>query len=385
MAESWPLTASSVKNLKSKMARSKILRPLAALFGMGVTLRGTAYRRGWLRPRRLNRPVVSVGNLSVGGTGKTPLVMLIAELLFRQGWNPGILTRGYGRRRGAKTIVLAPDGARSPSPRDVGDEPALLARALPQVPIVVCANRYQGGRVAEGRFDVGVHILDDGFQHRALARDVDVVTLDATQEPAEEALLPVGRLREPPSALARAHLVVITRVELVDPQPLEDRVRRINPRAEIFHAATQLCELVDIQTGRIYPPDAFQGEPVEAYCGIGNPKAFFADLRMWGFSVVDEHSFPDHHVHTAATLLVLNSVIRKSRPAALVTTEKDAMNLLEIPAIGRFAEKVAMSLRPLKTVAEVPILACVIRSELRDRQAFEEALFARLGVARPTN
>ena len=342
-----------------------MLRPLAALFGMGVKLRDTAYRRGWLRTWRLDRPVLSVGNLSVGGTGKTPLVMLIAKVLSRRGWNLCILTRGYGRRRGAQAVVLRPDTARSPDPREVGDEPALMARVLPQVPIVVCADRYRGGRLAEEHFDVDIHLLDDGFQHRELARDVDVVALDATQELAGETVLPAGRLREPPAALARAHLVVVTRTELVDPRPLEDYVRRINSGAEIFQAATRLCELVDVQTGRIYPPDAFQGEPVTAFCGIGNPKAFFADLRMWGFSVAGEHSFRDHHAYTDGSLAVLNALARLSRPAALVTTEKDAINL----RIGGRR-------------AEVPILACVIRSELRDQQAFEEALFARLGAAK---
>src|SRR5215472_8915034 len=218
---------------KTLEPRSRILAPLAALFRMGVTFRDAAYRRGWLRTQRLDRPVVSVGNLSVGGTGKTPLVMLIAKLLSQRGWNAGILTRGYGRRHGAQTVVLPPAAGRSPDPREVGDEPALLARALPQVPIIVCANRYRGGRRAEEYFNVDAHLLDDGFQHRALARDVDVVALDTTQEISARALLPAGRLRESPRALGRAHLVVVTRVELGDPRPLERQVRRINPHAQI--------------------------------------------------------------------------------------------------------------------------------------------------------
>jgi tetraacyldisaccharide 4'-kinase len=328
-----------------------------------MTFRDSAYARGWLKTRRLDRPVVCVGNLSVGGTGKTPLVMLIAQFLSQRGWNPAILTRGYGRRGGARTVVLAPDTGRSPDPREVGDEPALLARALPQVPIIVCADRYRGGRRAEDCFHVGAHLLDDGFQHRALERDVDVVALDTTQELSDQALLPVGRLREPPAALGRAHLVVLTRVELGDPQPLERQVRRINPHAGIFHATTRLCELVDVHTGRTYPPSAFQGEPVEAFCGIGNPRAFFADLREWGFSVTGEHSFRDHYVYAVADREALKALARRSHAAALVTTEKDAMNL-----------------RPLNRATEMPILACVIRTEVLEQRAFEEALLARLGV-----
>jgi len=350
---------------KIQPPKSKILLPLAGLFGMGVKLHETAYRHGWLKTERLDRPVVSVGNLSVGGTGKTPLVMFIAELLSRQGYNPAVLTRGYGRRRGVRMAVLAPSADRSPDPREVGDEPALLARALPQVPIIVCADRYRGGRQAEERFNVDVHLLDDGFQHRALARDVDVVALDATQELSKQALLPAGRLREPPAALGRAHLVVVTRVELRDPRPLERQVRRISPRAEIFHAATRLCELVDVHTGRTYPPDAFQGEPIEAFCGIGNPGAFFADLQEWGFSVIGEHSFRDHYVYAGAGLEALKMIARQSHAAALVTTEKDAMNL-----------------QPALVGAKVPILACVIRTDVIDHRGFEEALLARLGLTR---
>jgi tetraacyldisaccharide 4'-kinase len=343
----------------------RILLPLAGLFRVGVALRDTAYQRGWLKAQRLDRPVVSVGNLSVGGTGKTPLVMLIAKLLSRRGWNPGILTRGYGRRRGANTVVLAPDAGRSPDPRKVGDEPALLARVLPDVPIIICANRYRGGRQAEECFNVGAHLLDDGFQHRALARDVDVVAVDATQELSEQALLPAGRLREPPLALGRAHLVVVTRVELSNPRRLERQVRRINPRAEIFHAATRLCELVDVHTSRTYPPDAFHGEPVEAFCGIGNPGAFFADLREWGFSVIGEHTFRDHYVYSGSGLEGLKRLARQSRAAALVTTEKDAMNL-----------------QPAVAGADIPILACVIRTEVIDHRGFEDALVARLAMTR---
>ncbi len=347
--------------LESTTHNRKILAPLSTLFRLGLGARRAAYERGWFKTRQLDRPVVSVGNLSVGGTGKTPLVVLIAELLSQRGWRPGILTRGYGRRRGKQVVVLAPGSARSLDPREVGDEPALLARALPEVPIVVCADRYLGGRLAEARFDVGVHLLDDGFQHWALARDADVVTLDSTQGLSEQALLPAGRLREPPSALGRADLIVLTRAELADPRPLEDQVRAINPHARIFHATTKLCGLVDVQTGRTYPPDAFKGESVGAFCGIGNHKAFFADLRKWGFSLMSEHSFGDHHVYTEASLVALDHSARKNGRAVLMTTEKDAMNL---PLLNR--------------PSEVPILACATRTEILEQQAFEEALFARL-------
>ncbi|MBZ5565673.1 MAG: tetraacyldisaccharide 4'-kinase [Acidobacteriia bacterium] len=337
-----------------------ILRPLAAGFRLGVALRHAAYQRGWFKTRHLHRPVVSVGNLTVGGTGKTPLVAAIARILRKRGLAPSILTRGYGRRSRKPLVVLEPAATRSPEPCECGDEPALLARALPEVPMVICADRYRAGCVAEERFGVDVHLLDDGFQHLALARDIDIVVLDTTQEISDRALLPVGRLREPSSALKRADCVILTRLELGDPGPLEKQVRQINPLAAIFHTMTQFVQLVDIESGRIYPPHALEGEPVLAFCGIGNPKAFFADLRKWGFSVVAEQTFPDHYRYGDADMEVIGMGFKKSGATALVTTEKDARNLFaSIPE-------------------EIPVVACVIESSICEEQAFEEWLLARL-------
>ncbi len=345
-----------------------LLRPLATGFRLGVALRHAAYRRGWFKTRRLRRPVVSVGNLTVGGAGKTPLVAAIAGVLRKRGLTPSILTRGYGRRSRKPLVVLEPAATRSPDPRECGDEPALLARALPEVPIVICADRYRAGCVAEERFGVDLHLLDDGFQHLALARDTDIVVLDTTQEISDRALLPAGRLREPTSALTRANCVILTRLELGDPAPLEKQVRQINPRAQIFHSMTKLDHLVDIHSGRIYPPNAFEGEPVLAFCGIGNPKAFFADLRKWGFSVIGEQTFPDHHAYrddySYLSFLTARYVKGKKAMAAearaFVTTEKDAMNL------------------PTSVKGEIPLVACVIESSICEEQAFEDWLLARL-------
>lgn len=343
---------------------NRMLWPMATGFRWGVALRVAAYRRGWLKTRRLLRPVVSVGNLSVGGTGKTPLVMFIAERLQHQGWKPGILTRGYARQRGPETILLEPGAQRAADPRQVGDEPALLARSLPGVPIAVGADRYRAGRLAEERFNVDVHILDDGFQHLALARAVDVVALDVTQEFSDRALLPAGRLREPCSALARAHLVVLTRVELGDPRLLEGRVLSVNPQAAIFHSRTTLCGFVEAASGAAYPAQSLLDGPVAAFCGIGNPQGFFADLRLWGFRVVAETPFPDHHVYSAADLRRLTERGRELGAAALVTTEKDVMNLLST------------------WKADIPVLACVSRTEVLEAEAFERALLSALEAAR---
>jgi tetraacyldisaccharide 4'-kinase len=346
------------------MAAKTILKPLVAAFKLGHDFRRVAYRRGWLRTRRLNRPVISIGNITVGGSGKTPLVSYIVQMLLRTGWHPAILTRGYGRRRGPKLIALEPRAARNPDPREVGDEPALLAKALPAVPIVICADRYQAGRLAEDRFEPDVHVLDDGFQHLRLARDVDVVLLDITQNFFESALLPAARLREPLSALARAHMLVLTRTELGGSRSLEDVVLTINPRARIFHAATRLRGLRDLATGERRNPEEFRSKPVLAFCGLGNPSAFSANLRAWGFQLAAELAFRDHHVYSLADLHRLTTRASQIGAAALVTTEKDALNL------------------PPGWKSQIPLVACIIEAEVREAEAFQNEIMACLGKMR---
>jgi tetraacyldisaccharide 4'-kinase len=338
--------------------------PLAAGYKMGVALRRAAYRRGWLKTRRLNRPVVSVGNLTVGGTGKTPLVAYLADLLIKRGMKPAILTRGYKRQNREKLITVEPAAQRAPDPREIGDEPALLARRLPQVPIVVGADRFRAGCLAEMRFGVDVHILDDGFQHWALAREVDIVVLDVTQELSDAALLPAGRLREPLSSLRRAHIVVLSRAELGDAARVKEQVRKISPQARIFSSATRLHHLLNLANRTSLNFEEQRGKSALAFCGIGNSWAFFADLRHWGFSVVEEAAFRDHHVYSGAELDGLVARARQSGAAALLTTEKDVMNF------------------PPGWKSEFPVQACVVGCELPEPGIFEDVFLQRLQTAR---
>jgi tetraacyldisaccharide 4'-kinase len=331
---------------------------------MGVALHRGAYRRGWLKIKRLNRPVVSIGNLTVGGTGKTPLVAYVAEMLSRRGLKPAILTRGYKRQSRENLIVVEPARERSPDPREIGDEPALLARKLPQIPIVVGAGRFRAGCAAESRFNVDVHILDDGFQHWGLARDVDIVVWDVTQDFSDAALLPAGSLREPLTALARAHIVVLSRAELENSTRAEKTVREINPQAKIFQSATQLRHIQDIASGSTLNVEEWLGEAVLAFCGIGNPDAFFADVRRWGMNPVQEVAFGDHHVYTANEIKWLAEQALRIGATALLTTEKDAMNF------------------PADWKSEYPVQACVIQSALPRAAEFEEAVVQHLQGAR---
>ena len=343
-----------------------LLQPLSAVFQAGVALRHVAYRRGWLKTRHLNRPVVSVGNLSVGGTGKTPLVIVMARTLLASGHFPCILTRGYGVRRGKRPIVLEPGAHRIADPRDVGDEPAALARALPNVPIIVSPDRLRGGTIGEQRFQASVHLLDDGFQHLALYRDLDVVLLDVTHPPSDLALLPAGRWREPLAALRRAHWVVLTRTELADAGRLQARVQALNPRARIFRCSTKLAGLVEARSGLEEPHENLLRRKVAAFCGIGNPGAFFADLWAWGFWVVADRVFPDHHVYRRHELDNISALSRSAGAEAILTTEKDLMNL------------------PPDWNAPMPLFACCIHSEIEEKMEFQRALLAEVEAAQRT-
>ena len=339
------------------------LLPLSAGFRFGVALRHASYNRGWFKTRHLTQPVVSVGNLTVGGTGKTPLVALIANILLRRGWKPAILTRGYGRTNKAGMIVVPPGAGRRADSREIGDEPALLARMLPQVPLVICADRFRGGQAAEERFNVNVHILDDGFQHLALARDVDLLTLDSTQPISDHHLLPAGRQREPLSALRRAQIIVLTRTDSTDPQPLQELVLKVHPAAKIFRSRTELLRWTDALRGVPISIAEDSLQNVAAFCGIGNPQAFFADLRRWGFRLVAEDAFPDHHVYTGDEIQHLVDGARKSGAAALLTTQKDAV---------RFSPDWA---------PQLPIWACEIEAQIRNAEEFEKTLLSYLDKA----
>jgi tetraacyldisaccharide 4'-kinase len=325
---------------------------------MGVGLRRAAYRSGMARTRRLPKPVISVGNLTVGGTGKTPLVAAVAKILLAHGIKPGILTRGYGRENAKKLIVIGQGTATSLDPKGIGDEPAVLARMLPDVPIVLCADRYVAGQVAESRFHVDAYLLDDGFQHLALAHDLDIVALDATQELSNWNLLPAGRQREPLSALRRTQIAVITRADSGDSKSIEQLVARIAPAAKIFHSQTIVQDWRDTSTGESTPVVKVQPMKAAAFCGIGNPAAFFGDLRRWGFNLVAEDAFPDHHIYTVREIEQLTERARGKGASALVTTQKDAV-------------KISRGWR-----LELPIHYCEIEARISEAGEFEKSILA---------
>ncbi len=335
-----------------------LLRPLSTLYGAGVALRLALYRRGLLAVRGAARPVVSVGNVAAGGTGKTPFVRWLAGELLRRGRHPSILTRGYGR--GSRGTVVVSDGRGTfATVADSGDEPALLARALPSVPIVADAQRRDAAARAETLgTPVDLHLLDDGFSHVALARDVDVVLLDATAPDAGGALLPAGRLREPLSSLARADLLVVTKTEQSDPGPALEIARRFAPGVPVYRARTEVLGVTGRDGLPVEPGDLPPGTAV-AVAGIARPEAFGATLASIGIEPVELLSFRDHEPYGPASVGRIERTLEESGATAVVTTEKDAVKLDERLRVPVF--RVAVEARPVEPTFVSDLLSLLAR------------------------
>jgi len=288
-----------------------LLWPLTLPYGAVAHLRARAYRTGLRRQRRLDGVVISVGNLTTGGTGKTPMVLRLAQHLLAEGKSLGVLTRGYRGESG-------PDGPTS-------DEVRLLqARLGERVAFGVGPDRFARGCELAQR-GVNWFLLDDGFQHLQLARDVDIVLIDATNPFGGGHLLPAGRLREPRSALARADLVVITRSGHA---PAIEAVIRHESDAPIFYAAPHLESLRAFRGE--YPGEestACHSRKLFAFSAIGNPAMFPVDLREWGLDPLGYTIFPDHHRYTAQDLKTIAAEARATGADALICTEKDIFNL----------------------------------------------------------
>ena len=279
------------------------MNPLTGLYGAAAALRNTLFDRGVLSSRRLERPVVSVGNLSLGGAGKTPFVIALGELLKARGIRFDVLTRGYGRKtRGV--LIVETDG----NAADFGDEPLLIARRL-GVPVIVGESRYEAGRVAERKFQPQLHILDDGFQHRSLARDFDIVL--TTESDFDDRLLPSGRLREPLSSLQRADAIVLP--------------RDLSAQEMVIKSSALQGKLIWQMKREIVMPAAFVAPIV--FCGIARPQQFFAQVRAAGITPAAEIEFRDHHAYDRSDIARLLAMRGNLGAGGFLTTEKDAVNL----------------------------------------------------------
>jgi tetraacyldisaccharide 4'-kinase len=304
---------------------------LSKAFELGARARAGMYRKGWLQAVQLRCPVISVGNLTLGGTGKTPFVAFLAGLLQEAGHRPAIVSRGY-RGKAENSTLLVTDGQRCLcEPADCGDEPYWYALKLQDVPVVVGKDRSRGGKLIEQRYGEVIHILDDGFQHLQLQRDLNILLIDATNPFGNGRLLPGGMLREPLGAISRADQVVVTRSHYgVNHEELELEIRKRNPLVPVYYFHHDAVALWDLKTRQSRQVRDFLGKPVAALAAIGNPQVFLRDLRHYQMRVADQIIYRDHHRFSQSELEEAVKRAGNAGAEALVTTEKDAVRLRQL-------------------------------------------------------
>jgi len=305
-----------------------MLLPLSALYGAVTQTRLAAYNSGFFTTTKLPTPVISVGNLTTGGTGKTPLVEWVCRTLARKQRRVCILTRGYGRLNADSRVIVSDGFNVLTNAEDAGDEPFLLAQNLKGLAAVISdPNRISAGKWAIDNLGSDVFVLDDGFQHLALARDLNILAIDATNPWGGGKLLPAGRLREARSGLSRADCVVVTRADQSDGLvSLEAEIQRLNGSSPVVRSEMTVKGISRMNSE---PPDEFVSlpQPTAAFCAVGNPESFFELLRRAEIDPVFTRTFRDHHRYTQSDL---DSLIQESRQAgaqSIITTGKDAVKL----------------------------------------------------------
>lgn len=335
-----------------------MIRQLSSVYGAVAAWRRVRYTRDSSLRRRLQRPVVSIGNLRVGGSGKTPVALYIARMLVAAGERPAVLTRGYARRvaLAGVTVVSDREGVRA-SLATAGDEPLMLARALPGVPVLVGADRYLSGVLAERRLGATVHLLDDGFQHLELARDVDLLL--ASDEDLADRPLPGGRLRERLDAARAADAALVT----AGYDSAAERIGRALGIATVFRVTRTIAAPRRVQEPRdpvVIPP----GSRVFVVSGIARPDRFVADVAAAGWDIAGTLTFRDHYAFDRRSVGRIAAAARAAGSAIVLTTEKDAVRLAELP------------------LDDLPIAAVPLVTAIEPEDRFREWLCERLRQAR---
>lgn len=322
------------------------LTPLSLMYGLGVRMRNALYRRGILRTLAVGAPVISVGNLTVGGTGKTPLVEWIAGQLAQRALRVTVLTRGYGRKSSGRVVVS--DGSLIRSNVDeAGDEPFLLAQNLNGRGAVICdADRVAAARWAIANLKTDVFILDDAFQHQRIKRDLNVLTIDATDPWGDRSLLPKGKLREPLCELSRADCVLITRAVDSSVNELRSEIESKRLGLPTFVSSIEFVGLQKLGKMNSSPEThAIAEKPVIAFCGIGNPESFFSLVRGAGFQLNDTSTFRDHYNYQQADIDRLVNQAARNGAEAILTTAKDAVKLKSLSfALPCYVVNIAMKI-----------------------------------------
>jgi tetraacyldisaccharide 4'-kinase len=382
-----------------KLKRAMLWLP-AKLYELAVRLRVAAYETEYRKQKHLEAVVISIGNIALGGTGKTPMVEYVARYIKSEDHSVAILTRGYARESSGMRVLNDPRGFSSTDPNgngeqggrahtaadsnntgvtvpnheqggnatdvrshlEYGDEPLMLARALPGVPVIINKNRYEGGRWAERELGAEVLVLDDAYQHLALARDLNILLLDATDPFGGFKMAPFGRLREPLYGIRRADAVIVTRANRPFDQGQTNAIIKYfcGDKVPVMYVYSSITHLRHVETGVVYEAEQFAGWNAAVMCGIGNPRAFADDILEFGMNIVSENFFPDHHAFTQEDMERVTGAARETGADAIVTTEKDAVRL--------------ESLKP----ADVPIYAAQLEIQSEDEVRLKSLLLRTL-------
>ncbi len=375
---------SNLKNIVSEMLRndrnSWCLFPLfliSILYSGIIRLRNLFYQTGLFKVRKLGCKVISVGNITVGGTGKTPMVIMLANLLKEKGYRPAILSRGYGGKKRRRVNVVSDGKNLLMNPEKAGDEPVLIAKSVINIPVVTGKKRYLTGKFAIEHFGADVLILDDAFQHRSLFRDIEIVLLDNKKPFGNGFVIPRGELREPANALGRADIIVKTGdrgqgtgdrrqgrgvTEQVAGNSGEWSVDSGSGQQAVapvyYKAYRRPKDLLKVDTGNVYPLAHLHGKKVFAFAGIARPEHFKKTIESLRGKLVSFINFPDHHVYTQEDLIKIKKAASQSSAQIILTTEKDGIKLIDFPDFLRdiYLLRIEMEISPSQKEFENIIL-----------------------------
>jgi len=309
-----------------------LLRLVSLLYLFAIQGRSCFYKTGILKVKKLPCPVISVGNLTLGGTGKTPVVAYIARFFSDKGLNPVVLSRGYGRSVRTPIAIVSDGKNILLNPEEAGDEPYLLAENHPSLPILVGKNRYQSGIKAIKEFNPDVLILDDGFQHLSLARDLDIVLINNSKPVVNDHIFPSGPFREPVSALQRSDVVLYTHSDESTGDGFENiSVKKDGLRLKASHDFENISRMKD---KKIKLPEELNKKKIAIFCGIGEPGSFRKRIEQYGGEVVYFETYPDHYVYNAEDIEFIRQRARKLKAELILTTQKDEVKIKWIaPAV----------------------------------------------------
>jgi tetraacyldisaccharide 4'-kinase len=322
---------------------------LSILYGNIVRLRNYCYEARMIKSRRLGCPVVSIGNITVGGTGKTPMVIMLAETLEKKGFRPAVLSRGYGGKKRDRINVVSDGNSILMGIQEAGDEPLLMAQSLGDVPVITGKKRYSTGRYAIDHLKVDILLLDDAFQHRSLERDLDIVLLDGELPFGNGYMLPRGMLRESKRALKRADIVVLTRND--GHKKESERTAKILSKytdAPVFFASRKPSSIIDGKTGEKRSLDYLKRKRICAFSGIAQPENFRETLISLGGTITSFIPFPDHHIYTERDIVEIGRRAVESSAEIVITTEKDGVKLIDFPRFSQdmYLLKIEMEIIP---------------------------------------